>query len=82
MDESNFFIDTNEMMCVIGFDAVGLLPESFASDTMRSNLFAIEIPGLATLSKSYSMARARAILWMISDPTLGLDKDGFLRARR
>ncbi|KAG9009868.1 hypothetical protein FRB93_005139 [Tulasnella sp. JGI-2019a] len=73
MDESNLFTDKNERMCVIDFGAVGLLPESFASDTMRSNLFAIEVAKYLDWPpspNSYSMAGARAILWMISDLTL------------
>jgi hypothetical protein len=44
MDESNFFLDTEENMCIIDFAEVALLPESFASYTMpKNNPFANEV---------------------------------------
>jgi len=31
MDESNFFLDTNDKICMVDFEDVGLLPQCFAS---------------------------------------------------
>ncbi|KDQ09002.1 hypothetical protein BOTBODRAFT_179341 [Botryobasidium botryosum FD-172 SS1] len=81
MDKSNFFLDGNGKICIIDFDTVALLPESFASYTMRSgtNLFASEVAEYLDWPRSpnqYSMARAGVIINMTSDWTLGLDKDG------
>lgn len=36
MDESNFLIDTDGKMCIVDFEAIGLLPQSFASYTVYS----------------------------------------------
>jgi hypothetical protein len=76
MDETNFFIDTTGKMCVVDFEDVGLLPESFASYTVHvsSNLFVKEVAKYLDWSRSsnlHSMVRAGAILHTISDPTLG-----------
>jgi len=77
MDESNFFLDTNGKMCIVDFEDVGLLPESFASYTVHlvSDLFIREVAGYLDWSLSpnlHSMAVARAMLNMISDSTLGM----------
>jgi hypothetical protein len=76
MDESNFFLDTNGKMCIVDFEMVGLLPESFASYTVHSKLdnFAREVAGYLDWSPSpnhYSMARAGVILNTVGDTTLG-----------
>jgi hypothetical protein len=74
MDESNFFLDTEENLCIIDFAEVALLSESFASYTMSNNN-----PFIKEVAKYFdlwtrnlkSMYRARELLLMISDRTLG-----------
>jgi hypothetical protein len=85
MDESNFFIDTNGKMCIIDFEDVGLLPESFASYTvhLRRNPFTSEVVKHLDWSVSpnlRSMARAGGILKASGNETL--DEDGYLITRR
>ncbi|KDQ09762.1 hypothetical protein BOTBODRAFT_116785, partial [Botryobasidium botryosum FD-172 SS1] len=74
MDKSHFFLDENGKSCIIDFDAVALLPESFASHTMHSHLFGREAVKYLDWSRSpnaYSMARAGAVVIMNSSRTLG-----------
>ncbi|KAM6503340.1 hypothetical protein JOM56_000283 [Amanita muscaria] len=76
MDKSNFFIDNNGNLCILDFEDVVILPESFASYTMYTS----SIPfvknvarylGWPPCSNLGSMARVRTILWMLADTTLG-----------
>jgi hypothetical protein len=76
MAESNFLFDTNGKMCIVDFEDVGLLPESFANYTVLSGRshFAKEVArylGWTPSSNLESMAMAGGILNMLSDPTLG-----------
>jgi len=73
MHESNFFFDTNNNMCTVDFEFVGILPLSFASYTLHSgkNTFAREVAKYLDwlpTSNLYSMAR---VLWTIGNQTLG-----------
>ncbi|KIL62684.1 hypothetical protein M378DRAFT_128508 [Amanita muscaria Koide BX008] len=86
MDKSHFFIDNNGNMCILDFKTVVILPESFASYTMyaSSSPFGKNVArclGWPPSSNLESMRKAGAILMMLADETLGLDKDGFPRAR-
>ncbi|KDQ10822.1 hypothetical protein BOTBODRAFT_163481 [Botryobasidium botryosum FD-172 SS1] len=81
MDSSNFFLDGNGRICLIDFDGVALLPESFASHTLHSktNPFASKVAEYLDWPRTpnlYSLGRAGTIVHMISDRTLGLDQDG------
>ena len=76
MDESNFIIDMEGNMCILDFEDVGRLPESFASYTMSSggNPFAVEVAKYLdwpTSPNLHSMARIRAMLQTLADATLG-----------
>jgi hypothetical protein len=75
MHERNFLIDTNDKMCMVNFEDVGLLPQSFAIFTMRnSDDFAKEVGSYLDWSPTpnlYSMTRAYAILQTSADCTLG-----------
>ena len=74
MDESNFPDDLEGNTCLLGFENVGLLPESFAKFTMSDGPFAKKVaeyldwPDSRSLS---SMGRIRGTLWMLSDETAG-----------
>ena len=75
MDESNFFIDTKDKMCMVDFEGVGLLPQSFASYTMHSNAFAKEVASYLDWSPTLnlsSIGRAGQILKTSGDETLGM----------
>jgi len=77
MYERNFLIDTNNKICMVDFEGVGLLPQSFASYTMHSgyDLFTKEIAGYLDWLPSpnlYSMARAKSNLIVLHDETLGM----------
>lgn len=54
MDESNFFVDTEENMCTLDFEDVGLTPQSFASYTMSTSdsCFASEVAKYSDRSAS------------------------------
>lgn len=72
----NFIIDKHNKICILDFEAVGLLPESFASYTMhRGNSdFVKKVAQYLNWPYSpneHSMARALQTLWTIADPTLG-----------
>lgn len=76
MDESNFFVDTEENMCILDFENVGLTPQSFASYTMSTSdsPFASDVTKHSGRSASlnlYSMGRTGVILMMSTDTTLG-----------
>jgi len=76
MDESNFFIDTEGNMCILDFEDVGRLPESFASYTMTSEgkPFVVEVAKYLdwpTSPNIHSMAIISAILKTLGDATLG-----------
>jgi hypothetical protein len=76
MDESNFLLDTNGKMCIVDFEDVGLLPQSFAKYTVHSehSHFASEVARYLDWPRSsnlHSMAIAGGILNMMGDPTLG-----------
>lgn len=77
MDKSNFFIDTDDKICMVDFEDVGLLPQCFASFTTHcgSNPLTKEVAKYLDWSPSpnqYSMARAGAILNMMGDTSLGI----------
>ncbi len=76
MHESNFFFDTNNNMCMVDFELVGVLPLSLASYTLHSgkNTFAREVAKYLDwlpTSNLYSMAQVRGILWTTGNQTLG-----------
>jgi len=79
MHEDNFLIDDTGRICLVDFETVGRLPESFASyighlpDTpfvkgVASHLGWRESPNL------HSLIRAKGVLWMCADPSLGTSK--------
>ncbi|KAA1478094.1 hypothetical protein DENSPDRAFT_657798 [Dentipellis sp. KUC8613] len=82
MDASNFFLDSSGRICMLDFEAIGVLPESFASSTMHMNSGRPFVHNVARYldwpepPHLQSMAQAAYILAMIADPTLGLDDDG------
>jgi hypothetical protein len=77
MDEGNFFIDNNGKMCILDFEQIGILPESFAKYTMYASRSAfvknvaqyLDWPPSSNLK---SMGRAGSILMMLGDSTLGM----------
>jgi len=74
--EMNFLIDKDGKICLVDFDTVVLLPESFASYTMHINTdpFVQEVAKFLDWPRSpnyRSMSVARSLLVMIADPTLG-----------
>ncbi|KDR65916.1 hypothetical protein GALMADRAFT_232799 [Galerina marginata CBS 339.88] len=83
MDSRNFGLDTDERVCMFDFSDIGVLPESFASFSLRKG----DDPFLSRVAEyldwvdnhnhnAYSMARVSAALQMTSDPRLGLDMHG------
>lgn len=73
MDESNFGVDLTGKPCIFDFEAVGPLPESFATYSMRSTAFArLVAPYLdwPPCRQVHAMARISGILGMIYDATL------------
>ncbi|KIO26487.1 hypothetical protein M407DRAFT_243703 [Tulasnella calospora MUT 4182] len=80
VDESNFGIDDEGKTVLLDFAEVGILPESFASHTMSSiDPFTVAVAKCLTWPDSpnlYSMSVIGYLLWMLHDPSLGLDKDG------
>lgn len=80
MHESNFGVDDNGKVVLLYFDAVGLLPVSFAQHTMSSKApFTAAIAehlGWPPSSNSLSMSAIRECMWKVYDPSLGLDEDG------
>jgi hypothetical protein len=74
MDESNFFLDTEEKMCLIDFNGVALLPESFANfNVSRKVPFVEKVADCLNWSTHNvkSMSKAREFLLMKGDITLG-----------
>ena len=74
--EGNFILDPAGRLCLVDFETVGLLPESFAVYTVKVSrepfvksvgncLPSWTSPNLA------AMAKARTIVNMSADPTLG-----------
>ncbi|KIO26467.1 hypothetical protein M407DRAFT_24191 [Tulasnella calospora MUT 4182] len=80
VDESNFGIDDEGKTVLLDFAEVGILPESFASHTMSSmDPFTVAVAKCLAWPDSpnlYSMSVISYLLWMLHDPSLGLDKDG------
>ncbi|KAL4070554.1 hypothetical protein J3A83DRAFT_4372740 [Scleroderma citrinum] len=80
MDPSNFGVDNEGKTVLLDFGDVGLLPVSFALYTMSSSsIFTAAVAkclDLPPCSNLKSMAVMRGYLWVVSDPTLGLDNDG------
>ncbi|KAI6038757.1 hypothetical protein EDC04DRAFT_2569327, partial [Pisolithus marmoratus] len=77
MDKSNFLLDKNGKVCIVDFDDVVLLPESFASYTIHAswNPFTKKVAGYLDWLQSSNqklMGRAGAILQMSGDMTLGM----------
>ncbi len=75
MHESNFLVDTEGNICILDFEDVGLLPESFVSYTMSSDDPFVEMVvkclDWPTSPNLHSMARIRAILNTSSNTTFG-----------
>ncbi|KAI6015593.1 hypothetical protein EDC04DRAFT_2578344 [Pisolithus marmoratus] len=76
MDKSNFLLDGNGKVCIVDFEDVILLPESFASYTIHASWdpFVKKVAGYLGWPQSpnqKSMARVGAILQMTGDATLG-----------
>jgi hypothetical protein len=78
MDKSNFGICTDgKTVCMFDFADVGRLPDSFLGYTMAGpeDSFIGKVARhlrLSSIHNRSSMARASAILWASSDPTLGM----------
>jgi len=77
MDKGNFFIDNNGKICILNFEQIGILPESFAQYTMYESRSAF-VENVARYldwpppSNLESMARAGSMLMMLGDSTLGM----------
>ncbi|TDL16479.1 hypothetical protein BD410DRAFT_902010 [Rickenella mellea] len=79
IDERNFLLDGNGKLCMVDFENMVLLPESFASFNRNGNPFAEKVADSLDWPRSangYSMASVGAILQMTSDETFGLDNNG------
>jgi len=84
MDESNFFLDTEGKLCLIDFQEVSLLPESFAAYAVwKRDPFVKKVAECLNwpTHNVKSMGSARGFLMTMSDITLGLDEDGLPKAR-
>ena len=74
--EGNFILDPTGRLCLVDFNSVGLLPKSFAVRAVKfpgkpfNKGIADHLPSWTSPNLA-SMARARYILVMIADPTLG-----------
>ena len=72
--EGNFFLDTEDKMCLVDFGDVALLPESFGNFAMAWALPFIKKVAAYLDWPSHnfkSMSKARELLLMIGDPRLG-----------
>ncbi|KAF8887909.1 hypothetical protein CPB85DRAFT_1566587 [Mucidula mucida] len=65
MDSSNFGVDEHGNTVLMDFQDVGVLPESFVAYTLSEDM--ITALGLSILP----------CLWMVGDPSLGLNEDGY-----
>ncbi|KAF9055016.1 hypothetical protein BDZ89DRAFT_1055641 [Hymenopellis radicata] len=76
---SNFGVDERGNTVLMDFGRIGMLPESFAAYTLFSNSFAAVAAslGLERSSKLKSMAVISSCLWMVSNPKLSLNEDGY-----
>jgi len=82
MDLSNFGIDESGKTVIMDFETVGLLPETFVAYTMSPHR---ALPIATSLGLSYdsiaSMSGIAWLLWMSSDPRLGLNEQGYPKTR-
>lgn len=80
IDPSNFGVDNEGKKVIFGFGSVGLLPVFFALHTLSSSATfttaVAEYLEWPALCQSKSMALIAELLWVTSDLTLGLNKDG------
>ncbi|KIM41132.1 hypothetical protein M413DRAFT_445850 [Hebeloma cylindrosporum] len=81
MHISNFALDKDNKICMFDFEAIGIVPESFARFTVTSRVWSFlgrvaECMGWTPDRNRESMARAGGVLLMVADPTLGLDVHG------
>ncbi|KAF8337456.1 uncharacterized protein EI90DRAFT_3013671 [Cantharellus anzutake] len=87
MDVSNFGVDKDGKTCLFDFETVGLLPQSFVTYTMSpaDGSFAAKVAGHLNLPLSPnipSMGKISELLWILSDPKLGLDNSGMPKRKR
>lgn len=85
MHPSNFGVDEHGNTVLMDFGEIAMLPESFVAFTLASyesqaaSATARSI-GLSRRSHLRSMAVIASVLWMIADPRLGLNEDGYPKA--
>ncbi|KIM41131.1 hypothetical protein M413DRAFT_445848 [Hebeloma cylindrosporum] len=88
MHGSNFALDKDNKICMFDFEAIGVLPETFARFTLTlgRDPFLARVAaclGWTTDDRNRaSMERAGGMLVMMADPTLGLDVDGNIRPKK
>jgi len=77
VNKRNFLVDENGKTCILGFENIVLLPESFARYTMSMTYdpFILKVNGYLEWPPSPnedSMGWARGMLLMMGDRTLGM----------
>ncbi|KIM41209.1 hypothetical protein M413DRAFT_445255, partial [Hebeloma cylindrosporum] len=81
IDEGNFILDTEEKMCLIDFDSVAILPESFGNRFLASHQTHFLLDVAACLKwpthNVDSMVRAEWPIHASSGGSFGLDENGF-----
>lgn len=82
MDASNFGLDEHGNTVLLDFAEIGLLPETFVAHIMSSNRnFAPIAAALSLSDKSItSMSMISSVVWMATNPKLGLDEHGNSKA--
>ncbi|KAJ3511202.1 hypothetical protein NLJ89_g4239 [Agrocybe chaxingu] len=81
---SNFGVDEDRKTVLLNFEETALLPESFAMYSMSSDASFAAVADSLGWSGSSNLASMAAIshcLWMTADPELGLDEDGYPKAK-
>ncbi|KIM41210.1 hypothetical protein M413DRAFT_445256 [Hebeloma cylindrosporum] len=84
MHEGNFFLDMEEKMCLIDFDGVALLPESFGNQFLASRMNFVQKVAAHLNWPTHnveSMGKAQVIIQMTGNKSLGLDENGFRKPR-
>ncbi|KDQ59787.1 hypothetical protein JAAARDRAFT_46414 [Jaapia argillacea MUCL 33604] len=78
MHPSNFGVDEHGNTVLMDFGEIAMLPESFVAYTLLKSHAALAASlGLSRSSNVASMARISSFLWIVADPTFGLDEDGY-----
>ncbi|KAF8346230.1 hypothetical protein F5887DRAFT_1073874 [Amanita rubescens] len=85
MDASNFGVDEAGKTVLFGFGQIGWLPLSLAKFTMSSTVrFTADVAKFlrwSCSSNEVSMREISICLWMASEPSLGLDENGYPRPK-